>query len=241
MSKGIAYKGDVYMRLFENGVLSPKIIGPIGGTKLSLKNNSEQKQRFGKGRDNFGLQTGALTVPAPTDVTVGFNEVPAEMLAMLFSGTSSALSETGGTVTAESITLVKDVWVKTAQRNISLSAITGLVLGTDFIEHPRLGAIKALTVGAVGVQSLNYTYSGITGTRILGGMKSLIEVEVTFDGLNLEDSSETFFRIPKVPLTSNTDIDFLAGDYVDAEMSGKAIKLSSEAGEIIFDDSVVYS
>lgn len=238
---GISYKGDVYARRYVNGVLNQDIIGPIAGTKLTLKANSEIKKRFGKGRDNHGKLTGSNATGKPTEIGLGFNEVEAEMMAVLFLGTSSALSVTGGTVSAESITLIKDKWVKTAQRNISASAIATLVLGTDFIEHKRMGAIKALTVGAVGVKSLAYTYGGITGTRIAGGVSSQIDVELVFDGMNLEDNSETYIRIPKVTLTPSNDIDLLSGDYVDAEFSGEAIKLSTEVGEIIYDDNVIYA
>jgi len=241
MSKGISYKGDVYIRRFDNGVLNKEIIGAIGGTKLTIKANAELKERFGKGRDNHGLLAGAVALSQPSEVALGFNEVDTEMFAILFMGTSSAINDTGGTVSGESITLVQYKWVKTDQRNISASAISALVLGTDFIEHPRMGAIKALTPGAVGAQSLSYTYSGITGVRISGGVASQIDVEIIFDGVNLEDDSDAYVRIPKITLTPNSDIDLLSGDYVDAEMTGKAIKLPAESGEIIFDDAVVYA
>lgn len=238
---GISYKGDVYARRFVNGVLNQEIIGPIAGTKLTIKANSEVKKRFGKGRDNHGKLTGSNATGKPSEIGLSFNEVDADMMAILFLGTASALSVTGGTVTGETIVLVKDKWVKTAQRNISSSAIATLTLGTDFIEHKRIGAIKALTVGAAGSKTLAYTYSGITGTRIAGGVSSQVDVELIFDGLNLEDNSETYIRIPKITLTPSSAIDLLAGDYVDAEFSGEAIKLSTEVGEIIYDDEVVYA
>ena len=241
MAKGIVYKGDVYLRRYVNNVLSSEIIGAIGGTKLTLKANSEIKERFGKGRNNNGLLAGSVALSQPSEISIGFNEVDAEMMAILFMGTSAALNDTGGTVTGEPITLVQDKWVKTANRNISASAITGLVLGTDFIEHPRMGAIKALTPAATGLKSLDYSYGAITGQRISGGVASQIDVEIIFDGVNLEDDSDAYVRIPKITLTPNTDIDLLSGDYVDAEMTGKAIKLPNETGEIIFDDAVAYA
>ncbi|MGZ8181464.1 MAG: phage tail tube protein [Methylobacter sp.] len=238
---GIVYKGDVYARRWSGNVLSPEIIGPIAGTKLTIKANNEVKKRFGKGRSNHGLLTGSIATGKPTEVGLGFNEVEAELMAILFLGVSTVLNDAGGSVTGESITLVKDTWVKTAKRNISASAITGLVLGTDFIENPRIGAIKALTVGAAGAQSLAYTHGAIAGTRIAVGVDSKIDVEIIFDGQNLEDSSETYIRIPKITLTPTSAIDLLAGEYVDGEFTGEAIKLSDEVGEIIYDDSVVYS
>jgi len=241
MAKGIAYKGDVYLRRYVNGVLSNNIIGAIGGTKLTIKANADLKERFGKGRDNHGLLVGSVALSKPSDITVGFNEVTPEMMAIVFMGTNAALSSTGGTVTAEPITLVQNQWVKTANRNISASTITGLVLGTDFIEHKRLGAIMAKTATAVGLKSINYTYSAITGNRISGGVASQVDVEIVFDGVNLEDNSDAYVRIPKITLTPKTDIDLLSGDYINAEMAGKAIKLPNETGEIIFDDAVAYA
>jgi len=240
MNSGIAYKGDVYLRRWENGVLNKQVIGPVGGTKLTLKANAEVKERLGKGRDNFGLVVGSITINQPTDVALGFNEVDPQVFAMLFMGTSAALNDAGGSVTGESITLVQDAWVKTAQRNISTSAITSLTLGVDFIEHPRMGAIMAKTPGAVGVQSVDYTYSGITGTRVSSSVGGKIEVEIVFDGVNLESESDAYVRVPKATLIPDADIDLLSGDYIDTEMSGKAIKIPSETGDVIFDDGVVY-
>lgn len=241
MSKGIAYKGDAYLRRWVNGVLSRRIIGPVGSTKLTLKPNAEIKERLGKGRDNFGLVVGSITTNQPTDVALSFNEVDPEVLAMLFMGEAAALNEAGGSVTGENITLVQDVWVKTDHRNISASVIAALTPGVDFIEHPRMGAIMAKTPGAVGAQSLDYTYAGITGTRVSSGVGDKIEVEIIFDGNNLEDGSDAYVRIPKTTLVPNADIDLLAGDYIDAEMSGKAIKMPNETGDVIFDDGVVYA
>jgi len=241
VAKGISYKGDVFLRRYVGGVLSDDVIGPIGGTKLTLKANSEIKQRFGKGRANHGLLTGSVARSKPSEVALGFNEVDTELFAIMFLGTAAALSVAGGTVTGESITLVENKWVKTANRNISLSAIATKTLGVDFKEHPRMGAIMALNAGAAGVQSLAYTYGGITGTRISGGVSSQIDVEIVFDGLNLEDDSEAYVRIPKITLTPNSDIDLLGDDYVNADMTGNAIKLPAESGEIIFDDGVVYA
>lgn len=237
---GIAFKGDVYARRYVNNVLAPNIIGPIGGTKLSIKANSDIKKRFGKGRENHGLLTGSIAVTKPSQIKLDFNEVDPQLLAMLFLGISTPLNQSGGTVTGEAIVLVKDEWVKTAKRNISLSTITGQVLGTDFVQHSRMGAIKALTTGAVGAQTLAYSYGAMTGTRIAVGVNSKIDVELIFDGQNLEDLSETYIRIPKITLTPDTEIDLLAGDYVDGKFSGEAIKLPDEVGEIIYDDNVVY-
>ncbi len=240
-NKGISYKGDVYLRRYQNGAPSANIIGPIGGTKLTLKANSEVKERFGKGRDNHGLLTGSVAQGKPSEIKVGFNEVDPALMAILFLGTAAALNETGGTVTGEAITLVENQWVKTAQRNISGSAIVGKTLGVDFEENPRMGAIKALNAGTAGAQTLDYSYGGITGTRIAGGVESQIDVEIVFDGKNLEDQSEAYARIPKITLTPESDIDLLSDDYVTVEMGGKAIKLPAEAGEILFDDAVTYA
>ena len=240
MSKGIIYKGNVFIRLWVAGVLSSDIVA-IGATKLTIKANAELKERFSKGRDDFGLVKGSVSITQPTEITLGFNEVDPKLFAMLFMGSALALNEAGGSVTGETITLKQGEWIKTAQRNISASAIATLVLGTDFIEHPRMGAIKALTPAAVGEQSLAYTYGAITGTRIAGGVAGKIEAEIVMDGLSLEDDSEAYVRIPKTTLVPISDVDLMAGEYVEAEMRGKAIKLDNEVGDVIFDDGVTYA
>lgn len=241
MAKGIYYSGDVFFRRYnDDGTLSNDII-EVAGVKFAVKPNNEIKRRYGKGRTDRGKLKGSSAQAKPTEISIGFNEVDSNMLAILFLGTTSAVNIAGGSVSGESITLVLNQWVKTAQRNISASAIATFVLGTDFKEHNRMGAIMALTQGIVGVQSLSYTHGAIDCNRIPAGSKSRIDVEVVFDGINEEDQTDAYIRVPKLTLQANSEVDLLPDDYVTAEMSGEAEKLDSEPADVIFDDSVVYS
>jgi hypothetical protein len=240
---GIQYKGDIFLRRYNpDGTLPETLIGPIAGSKLSIKADATLKTRTSKQRDDYGRVKGVVSVPKPTMVGIGINAADPAMLAMLFLGTADALSTGSGTVTAESHALPHDVWVRLDNRNVSSVVITGKTAGVDFEVNPRIGAIRALSTGSIADNAstaIAYSYAAITGTRIAGGEASKIEVELTFDGVRLEDSTDAFGIIPKMVLMPKTDINLLNDDFVTAEFDGTMIKLDGQA-EHTFDTDVVY-
>lgn len=241
---GMVYEGNVTLRKWVGGVLSPKMIGPIEATKLGLKAENEVKPRFTKRRGVHGKKVGSLSSGKPSTGSLGFNGVNTEMLALLFLGEAVALSLGSGTLTSESTTLFHEVWVKVSQRNISAVTITGSVEGTDFEVDRRVGAIKALSSGNLvdaGAVTFNATYAGVTGVLIKGGTESTIEVEISMDGVNREDGTDAFVRIPKIALTPGSDMDLLADDYIDADFSGEIELVDGESAEFYLEDNVAYA
>ncbi|MFZ2452583.1 MAG: hypothetical protein WAW36_18910 [Methylovulum miyakonense] len=242
--KGIQYSGDIFLRRYNaDGTLPETLIGPIEGTKLSIKTDADIKYRKSKQRGTHGQVKGSTSVNKPTQFGIGVNAADPEMLALLFMGTASVLSIASGTVSAESHALPHGTWVKLSHRNVSSVAITGKVLGTDFEVNSRLGLIRSLATGTIvdgASTSIAYSHGAITGKRIAGGDVSKIEVELTFDGLNLEDNSDCYGLVPKLVLMPKTDINLLADDFVTAEFDGTAIKLYGQA-EHTFDTDVGYA
>ena len=239
--RGIWSKGDVFIRRWVNGVLSDDVI-TVEGIKLEFQLTSELVERIGKGIGNWGETIGSVAKKGSTDVTLGFQEVDASLMAIVLLGTDTALNIAGGTEAGESITVKHDEWVKVSEKNISVSAITASVLGTDFLEHNRLGMIKALSTGNIvdgASVSVGYTFGAITGRRINAGTEAQIDVEINFVGEWVEDGTQTDVRIPKITLTPASPFDLLPDEYVSPEFAGKAIKLASESGSIIFDNDVV--
>jgi len=243
-SKGMLYEGDVFLRLFSAGVLSDKMIGPIDGTKLQLKANNEILSRTTKRRGQWGKTVGQVSRGKPSTFALGFNSMTPELMAVLFLGEEAAQNITGGTITAESVTLQHDEWVKVSERNITAVVITGSVEGTDYEVNKNVGAIKALSAGNLPddtATTFDATFSGITGITIKGGTQARVDIEVIMDGMNLEDESDVYIRIPKVTLQIDSDTDLFGDDYIVAEFSGEIERLDTETAEFYVDDSVVYS
>lgn len=241
---GMVYEGNVTLRKWVGGVLSPKMIGPIEATKLGLKAENEIKSRFTKRRGVHGKKVGSISSGKPSTFSLGFNGVNTEMLALLFLGEAEALALSDGTVTAEAVTLFHDAWIKVSQRNLAAVTISGSVEGTDFEVDKRVGAIKALPSGNLAnaaAVTFDATYGGVTGVLIKGGTQSTIEVEVTMDGVNREDESDAFVRVPKIALTPGSDMDLLADDFIDADFTGEIQLVNGETAEFYLEDSVVYA
>ncbi len=242
--KGLYFEGDVFLKRYVNGVLGSDLIGPVSGTKLALKAQSEVKPNFSKQRGQRGKVVDSVTVSKPTEFGLGFNRANADLLALLFLGTTAADSVAGGTITAEAVTLPHDTWVQVSQRNISAVTITGSVENTDFVVNSKIGAIKALSTGNIAdgaSTTFDATYSTVSSLKISGGTESTVEVEVIMDGVNMVDNSDVFVRIPKVPLTPSSDMDLLADEYVTAEFSGEIEKLETEDAEFYVEMDTVYS
>ena len=238
------YEGNVYLQLWIAGTLQKEMIGPLATSQLVLKPQSELKQRFSKQRGKWGKQAGSFVVAKPTQFTLGVNAVNMKVLAMAYQGTIEAQAIASGTITAEPVTLSHGLFVRVSQRNISAVAITGSVLGIDFVVDKKIGAIKALSTGnlADGVATtFNAVHGAITATRILGGTESKIDVQLVMDGQNKENLSEVYIRIPKIPLTLDSDIDLKANDYNDITFKGEIELLDTETAEFYIDNDVEFT
>jgi len=240
--KGMYFDGDVFIRRWVAGVLQNEVIGPLSGTKLGIKAQSEAKDNISKGRSNRGKKLDSVTVAKPTAFSIGFNRTNPKLLAMVFLGIDAVKTINAGTITAEPVILPHDIWVKVSERNISAVVIGVYVLNTDYEVDCRLGMIRSLSTGAITdgeAVTFNATFGSITSMQIKGGIDSKVHVEVVLDGTNLVDDSEVYIRIPKVPLTPDSDMDFLADDYITVEFSGEMEKLAAETAEFYVDTDVV--
>ena len=241
---GQVYEGEVYLQVWSNGVLSKEMVGPLDATTLKIKPESEVRPRLSKRRGRWGKKAGSFPMAKPTQFTLGVNGANITLLAMAYLGKTQAQSIGSGSFTAEPITLPHDVFVSVGQRNLSAVSITGSALGTDFLVAPKIGAIKALSTGNIAdgaVTTFDATYGAITATTILGGAESKIEVQLVMDGQNKEDLSEVYIKIPKIPLTLESDIDLQADDYSDITFTGEMELLSTETAEFYIDNNVKFT
>lgn len=235
-------EGDVLLQVWENGVLSPVVMGPLSGTVLGIKAGGELKENISKGRGTRGKVVDSVSEAKPTEFSLGFNRATSKLLAIAFMGTSAGNTEASGTITAEPITLPHDTWIKTSQRNLSAVVITGKVIDADFEVDARNGMIRSLSTGSITdgeVTAFSATHAAVDSLRIKGGTKSKIEVQVIMDGINAVSGDDFYIRVPKVPLVPDADLDFLGDDYLELKFSGNMIKLPAEEAEFYYDGDVV--
>ena len=92
--------GDIYINRMVGGV-SQGMVGPIHAGKFEIKPSVDVKEATSKGRYSYGQVLDTVNLAKPTDFTIDLSEVTGDILVMAFLGTSDALNQTSGTLTAQ--------------------------------------------------------------------------------------------------------------------------------------------
>jgi hypothetical protein len=243
---GIVYEADLSVRRYTQGVLSKELIGPLEATTFTVQAENEQKERQALRIGQAGKTRGSFGRTLATKIKLGVNAVDPRMMALILLGSTAALTVAGGSAVAEPVTVKHGIWIKLNNYNItnSTAAIVASVEGTDFEIDEKLGAIMALSTGNLAddsVQSLDYDFGAIAGTRIRIGTESKVDVMLEGPAVNRETGKNARIVIPKVTLTPANELSLLSDDYVTAELDGACLLLDTETADHYIDEEVVYS
>lgn len=244
--QGFSYEGDIYAMRYVNNVLQNKAIGPFEVTLFSAQPSNETIERQANRLGQTGKTRGSVGRTLATELQLNFNAANADLYALLFLGTTTALSVSGSTVASEVIAdMEHDKPYKVAHENISALAVTGKTLGTDFeIVDAKLGLVRILSTGTIADGSdvdFAYTYAGITGTTVNVGTESKVDVKLIGNLRNRETQVYSQMIVPKVTLSPNNAIQLIADDYATAELSGKCVLVDGEAADFYLSDPATYA
>jgi hypothetical protein len=187
---------------------------------LSIKGDSERIEQLGTGRDNFGQVIASATFAKPATLSFTLDQVDQDMFAMAFFGTNSTFTQTSGTVTDDPVVTIHDKWVEVGAYNISAVSVENTagtvtyVVGTDYEINPRLGAIKALSTGAITAGQtvhVTYTKAAISSIQMAAMTKTNIRVRLVLDGQNFADGRNFILDIYQARLAPSGDFGFQAG------------------------------
>lgn len=104
------------------------------------------------------------------NINFTLDEINTTNLSLAFRGsTATSLAQSSATVTSEAVTTLLNKAVRLQNRKVSAVTISTLVEGTDYVVDYELGAITALTSGAVGSKTVSYTAAAITGKQFTVG------------------------------------------------------------------------
>ena len=215
--------GDLYISRYENNAWLP-YEGPFEADEFSVKPNSELKEQVSKGKTTYGQVIESVSLAKPADFTATLTEVNKQTLALALLGASSALTQTGSTVTGEAFVVKLDKWVPLAKTNVSAVAFTGMQEGDDYIVNSTLGWVKFLSTGDAtedAALTVGYTAGAVTGTRIKGGTASDIRARFKLDGINKADGSACIVTVHEAVVSASDAVDFLAGDFGKVKLPGR--------------------
>lgn len=228
-ARGFLGAGDVYINRIENGV-SLGLSGPYYANKFEIKPKVKKLELTSKGKTTYGQVLESVSMQEPATFTVELNEVNKESMTIALLGTTAAVSQTSGSITAEAAVAKLDKWVP-----LSKGALTGTptvtnsgatvtyVLGEDYEVNASLGWIKALSTGAIVADEalkVTSTYGAYTGTKISGATKTDIRAEIIFDGVNQADNLPCIVTIREAIISADAAFDFLADKFNTVNLPG---------------------
>lgn len=229
-ARGFLGAGDLYIARYVNGVPGA-FQGPYECTKFEIKPNVELKEMTSKGRNTYGQVIESVAIPQPADLTVDLPEVNKESLSIALLGTVAAISQTGGTITDENVTIVaKDTWYPLSKSHfVSITAKDAadapLVEGVDFITDKQLGWIKVLTGSALvtngEVIKVSGTYSTTTGDEIKGATNAQLRARFKLVGKNFADDLPFVVTVHEAIIAADSAFDFLQDDFASISLPGR--------------------
>lgn len=230
-ARGFLGAGDLYINRIVGGV-HQGWQGPYEAIKFEIKPNIDIKELVSKSRANYGNVIESVPLNQPADFSVELAEVNKESMVLALLGTTAALTQTSGTMTAVSIpTVVLDTWIELTKANLTgsqtVTAAGGsptYVLGTDYLINTQMGWIKFLSTGAVlagDSPKITSTYAATTGVRIAGGTQAELRAQFRLDGINLADRLPCIVDVHEGVIAADAAFDFLSDDFGTVSLPGK--------------------
>lgn len=198
---------------------------------ISITTPSDKKQKFSKGRKDYGQAFATYPLPKPTEFQITFSEMSRALLAIQLSGTVEAITAAGGAFTDLPVVAATEAWVTIGRKNLDPSTVVvknsaGTVtyaVDVDYEINPRLGKLRAVDGGAIAdAEALKVSGSAkaTTGTRIVGASKFKHVMKLEMDGVNLLTSQDGELVCPRAVVTSDQAFDFLQSDIAELKLKG---------------------
>ena len=164
--RAVRFIGSIYFALLDaNRALVGGYQKAGNAYPLSLKVETEQKSMISAMRENAGQTLWSDTRITGITGSLTLREIIAQTFAWLVSGTATAMTGAGGTVSAEAVTAVVDAYARLAHSNVS-SVVVNRKAGVDAADW---AATTAITLGAYRIPTVDNlhfykcTVAGTTG------------------------------------------------------------------------------
>lgn len=231
-ARGFLGSGDLFIDIISGGVHAG-LTGPFLADKFELKANSELREKVSKGRTTFGQIAASASIPKPFDLNITLAEADKVGLAIALLGTTAAITQASGTLTAAAVTVADDVWspvgkiaLTGAHTVTDTAAVTTYVEGTDYLIDMQMGLLKILSTGAAsGDTSVKVTsgYAAVAGTSIKGATASSIRARFLFSGTNLADGLPAVCEVYEAVVASDAAVDLLSDQFLSVPLKGRMV------------------
>lgn len=162
-ARGFLGSGDLYINRIVGGVKQGQE-GPFECEQFEIKANSELRERVSKSRNGYGQVVASAAIPQPFDLSITLGEADSNGLSIALLGTVSTTTQAAGSLTAVSVTALKNKWVALTKARLTGAAT---VIG-DTAAFTGAIATTTLTVSAVSAGTL-YVGQVIAGVGVTVG------------------------------------------------------------------------
>ena len=247
---GYLLEGDLYVDLYNQGQLTGLKFWE-GVAKFAMKPNSELKEQISKGRNKYGQIVASVPIIKPTDFNLSIQSVTPSMLASALQGTVATLSQSAGTTATDFDAVAKKgCFIDLGKRNLTNAVVvkntagtTTYVNGTDYKVNFAMGFVEILATGAITegqALKISYGWSATTGNLIQGGTKPLIRAKFVLDGVNLNTGKNEVITVWEAAMTSDSEIDFMADDFISPSFTGRMVTPDGKASPFEIEDDMTY-
>ncbi len=200
---------------------------------LSLNVSTEQKKQMSAMRATFGQTLHTKTKITEIVGSAIFREWYAANFAWALAGEEVEMVGSGGSATAESVTLIDGEWVRLEFKGVSAVAITGSVIDVDFEVNGPLGLLRMITGGNLseGAESVDYTYAAESGYQVNIGTQAQVRVAMMIDGENLESGEPVHCEFDSVVLSSSAEINLISDPDSDFDEMPFALAFETLEGQ----------
>ena len=230
-ARGFLGAGDLYIARYVGGVPGP-YQGPYECSKFEIKPNVQLVEMTSKGRVTYGQVIESVTIPQPADLTVALPEVNKESLAIALLGTTAAVAQTAGSLSAEVVSVsALDQWLPLSKNTFTVitattSADVALTEGEDFIVDKQLGWIKVLATNNNGVAAGNTikvsgSYQATTGNEIKAMTNPQLRARFKLVGKNFADDLPYVVTVHEAIIAADSAFDFLQDEFAEIELPGR--------------------
>ncbi len=233
-SAGLYLVGDLYLNPLDDDGNQTGLLGPLNAQTVAVtRPEPDAKERISKMKETEGQLLDGMYQGKPSEIDIIIDDVPGEIMAMVFSGNVTDVSEGSGSVTDEAVSLIPGRWTRLAHRNLATSGIvlatvaapsTPLTPDVDYEINHAMGMVKAIEGGAISATTpglIDYTYAAVTGVRANSEQRSFVKAQVLVDGKNKTNGKQAVFEAYEAALYNKSKVDFVAGTYVNANLAGK--------------------
>ena len=231
-------RGELHFSLFKTGTNTPAGFRYLGITpEFGLTINTEYLDLF---NSDHGIREKVQSVPVETTRQGNFSCVDIEMdnLANFFFGSKSTIAQTATTGDTETFTDVIQGMsyqigltdaTPTGVHSVSNVAITGSVLGTDYLVDATLGIVTIVAGGNIASgDDVTITYDRAAGSidQVISGTEP-VEGTLRFIADNPQGANLDYF-MPRVKLSPNGDFSLKTEEWQTIPFNLEILKLTGK-------------